>query len=153
MSICWYFMRAELVQTFVTIPAGLGRFFGADGEAELCSKWSTPLTDQQFTTSKVARRMLLSVYSHITITYNALEQVSWAWAIPTATLLLHDYTLIVKCALANIGVYKHVSYSWTLQITLIHTATPLSCCMHILPYGRRCLYQGPGHVKQHFEPH
>ena len=41
-----YFMRAELVQTFVTIPAGLGRFFGADGEAELCSKLSIPLTDQ-----------------------------------------------------------------------------------------------------------
>ena len=34
----------------------------ADGEVELCSKWTRPPTNQS---------MLLSVYSHITITYNA----------------------------------------------------------------------------------
>ena len=83
MSISWYFTRAEVVKTFVTISEDLGWFLWADasgGEAELCSKCQMNYTTHGsiMTTFKIGVRMLLSVYNNNTITYNALEQMSWA---------------------------------------------------------------------------
>ena len=98
------------------------------------------------TTFKIAIRTLLSVYKHNTITYNALEQMSWAWAIPTATLLLHEYALIFICALAKVD-----EPTWVLDLAmLIHIYSPPSCCMHYIVTWSKMLLAWPGHFKQQF---
>ena len=50
--------------------------------------------------------------------------MSWARATPTATLLLHEYTTIVKCALAKVDIPTWVS--WTLR----HKTQPIEGYTH-----------------------
>ena len=95
------------------------------------------------TTFTIAIRTLLSVYKHNTITYSALEQMSWAWATPTTTLLLHEYT--------QMSLDHSRRTTWVLDLAmLIHNYSPLSCCMHILSHGLRCLWHGPGTLNNSF---